>query len=501
MLFPVKHENMTARRWPVITLGLIALNILVFLATHGVMDRQDAALSPVEMHLLVLAARHPELNIPSKARQFVSYVRADDPADWAEMQRPDYLLTDDWDAQMRRINDRDQLQAEMDSVASEYSELTDSSIAQRYAFVPAHPRAIAYLSSTFLHAGWEHLLGNMWFLWLAGFVLEDIWGRPLYLAFYLVAGAVATQLDGWANPGSIGATLGASGAIAGLMGAFLIRFPKLKIRLLWVFDPMVLGGFWRLWVRAYWLLPLWFGMEIYYAKTFGQDDGIAHSAHIGGFAFGALAALAVRHWGWEQKANKVIEEKLTWTAAPEITRASDLMDQGKLDDAAAILDSYLAGHPDSIPAWNLIRTIRWRKGEIPACREAAGRLCTLNLQAGIYDAAWQDYEEFLNTGGEQMPSAVWLELCRIAEGRNDFRRALSEYQRLAVFCPSDRPGLLAQLGAARILLKRLDRPQDSLRFYEAASASAIPHLDLEQEIESGIQETKAANSKSQRVTV
>ena len=118
---------------------------------------------------------------------------------------------------------------EMDSLATEYSKLAASSITQQYAFIPAHPKPIAYISSTFLHGGWLHLIGNMWFLWLAGFVLEDVWGRPLYLIFYFVAGiAVATQLDGWANPGSIVPTLGASGAIAGLMGAFLGALPKIE---------------------------------------------------------------------------------------------------------------------------------------------------------------------------------------------------------------------------------------------------------------------------------
>ena len=173
------------------------------------------------MHVLILAARHPDLTISSKAQQFVADFRAYDPADWAEMQSPDYKAIDDWDAQMRSVDDRDQLQAEMDSIAAEYAKLTASSIEERFAFIPAHPRPIAYLSSIFLHVGWLHLIGNMWFLWLAGFVLEDVWGRPLYLTFYLVAGAAATQLDGWASPGSIAPTLGASGAIAALMGAFL----------------------------------------------------------------------------------------------------------------------------------------------------------------------------------------------------------------------------------------------------------------------------------------
>ena len=113
------------------------------------------------------------------------------------------------------------------------------------------------------------------------------------------------------------------------MGAFLVRFPKLKIRLLW-FD-FGLFGFWPLWVRAYWLLPLWLGMEIYYAKVFAQSDGVAHSAHIGGFVFGALVAVAVRHWGLEHKANEAIEKKITLAIDPAITQASELIEQGKLD--------------------------------------------------------------------------------------------------------------------------------------------------------------------------
>ena len=90
MLFPIKHENMTARRWPVITLGLILLNFLIFLGTHRTMENQEAPLTSVKTHILILAARHPDLTISSEAQQFVAYFQADDPANWAEMQTPDY---------------------------------------------------------------------------------------------------------------------------------------------------------------------------------------------------------------------------------------------------------------------------------------------------------------------------------------------------------------------------------------------------------------------------
>src|SRR5208283_1311318 len=376
MLFPIKHENMTARRWPLVTLGLILVNFAVFLCTHQAMEDQEDPLLSVKAHVLVLAAQHPELTVPSEAQQLVTDFQRYYPADWAKMQNPNNEANEGEDTQIESADDREQLQAEMDSLGTEYSKRKAASITERYAFIPAHPKLIAYISSTFLHGGWLHLIFNMWFLWLAGFVLEDVWGRPLYLVFYLVAGIAATQLDAWANPGSLGASFGASGAIAGLMGAFLICFPKLKIRLVWLFD-FGLFGLWPLWVRAYWLLPLWLGMEIHYGKAVGQSDGVAHWAHVGGFAFGALGSLALRYSGLEHQTNKAIEEKISWTTDSEIHQAGALIENGKLSEAATILNKYLTEKPDSLGALNMIRDIHWERNDIPACRDVARKLCVL----------------------------------------------------------------------------------------------------------------------------
>jgi membrane associated rhomboid family serine protease len=482
---------MKARRWPIITFGLILANFVVFLCTHHTMEDQEDPLQSVKVEVLVLAAQHPELTVPLEAQQLVSDFQRYYPAIWAELQTPNDKAIESRDNTIESADDRDHLQAQMDSLGTEYSRLADASITERFAFIPAHPKLIAYISSNFLHGGWLHLIFNMWFLWLAGFVLEDVWGRPLYLVFYLVAGIAATQLDCWANPGSIAPSYGASGAVAGLMGAFLVRFPKLKIRLLWLFDFGVFG-FWRLWVRAYWLLPLWVAMEIYYGKVSGQRDGVAHWAHVGGFFFGAAVALALRRSGLEHEANKSIEAKISWTTDSEISEASDLIENGKLDEASVILKRYLATKPDSLGAWSLLRTVYWRKNEIPACRDATCKVCELNMRAGMRDAAWQDYEEFLNLGGDNMAPATWLEICRVAEDRRDYKRALSEYQKLAGTYPSEREGLMALIGAARILLTRLDRPDEALRLFQVASSSAVPHLDLEADIEAGLRAAETA---------
>jgi len=95
-----------------------------------------------------------------------------------------------------------------------------------------------------------------------------------------------------------------------------------------------------------------------------------------------------------------------------------------------------------------------------------------------------------------MPAATWLELCKGAEEKLDFERAFSEYQQLARAYPAERQALTAQLSAARLCLKRLNRPQDALAIYQAAAVSPLPHLDWEQHIQAGIKEAKAAMSSS-----
>jgi membrane associated rhomboid family serine protease len=489
MLIPIGHDSMSTRRWPVVTFGLILVNFFVFLGTHWVMEKQDSQLWEVREHILILSALHPQLTMMRNVAEWVDVFKKYEPDDWEQMQNPNYQVIDEWDAHMRQLNDPVALQAEMDSLADQYSHLMATSISQRYGFIPAHPTPFAYLTSNFLHGGWWHLIGNMWFLWLAGFVLEDAWGRRLYLLVYLTAGVVSSQFDAWANPANIGYSIGASGAIAGLMGAFMVRFPKKEIRMTWFFFP-----FHRFWAPAYFVLPAWILLEI--NDAIGPKDGIAHWAHIGGFLVGALAAVGM-HWsGVGHRMDKEIEEQVAWTAEPEIVQAAALMDRRKLNEATSVLEQYLATHPESFAAWNLLRAVYWRTSKVSAYREATGKLCELHLTAHEWEAAWQDYQNFLTVGGETLSPSVCLDFCYMLEERQDFERALNEYEKVVATHASERQSLLAQLGAARICLNRLNRPQDALRFYEAASASAVPHLDLERDIGSGIRQAKIAIAQS-----
>jgi len=155
-----------------------------------------------------------------------------------------------------------------------------------------------------------------------------------------------------------------------------------------------------------------------------------------------------------------------------------------------------------VEACVLLQQAYWRKGDVPAYREAAIRCCQLDLKAREYETAWQTYEDFLNAGGDRskVPAATWLELGRAAEKLENYDRALTEYQKLAAAHPSQRPAVEAQLAAAKIFLKRLNRPQDALKLYEAAAASAVPHLDLEPAINAGVRDARALVPAAQAAT-
>lgn len=145
------------------------------------------------------------------------------------------------------------------------------------------------ISSQFLHGGWLHLLGNLLYLWIFGNNVEDRLGRPGFLLFYLVGGVLAALAQVAIDPGSPIPTIGASGAIAAVLGAYLVFFPGARVT-----SFVFLGFFYQL-VRipALIVLGLWFVLQLMSglgSLGVSQQGGVAFFAHIGGFVFGAVVA-------------------------------------------------------------------------------------------------------------------------------------------------------------------------------------------------------------------
>jgi membrane associated rhomboid family serine protease len=147
---------------------------------------------------------------------------------------------------------------------------------------------ITILTAMFMHGSWSHILGNMVFLWAFGPEIEDAMNPLRYLAFYLGGGLVAMLAQVAASPSSTIPNLGASGAIAAVMGAFLVTYPRDQIRavlIIFVFVRVTL-------IPAALLIGFWFLIQLFHAGSVAavQTGGVAYLAHVGGFVFGAATA-------------------------------------------------------------------------------------------------------------------------------------------------------------------------------------------------------------------
>jgi membrane associated rhomboid family serine protease len=147
---------------------------------------------------------------------------------------------------------------------------------------------ITILTAMFMHASWSHIIGNMVFLWAFGPEIEDAMGRGRYLVFYLLGGLAAMLAQVAADPHSTVSNLGASGAIAAVMGAFIVTYPRDRIKSVLLIFIFVKVTF----IPAALLIGFWFLTQLVHAGTVAhvQTGGVAYLAHVGGFIFGAVTA-------------------------------------------------------------------------------------------------------------------------------------------------------------------------------------------------------------------
>jgi membrane associated rhomboid family serine protease len=165
---------------------------------------------------------------------------------------------------------------------------------QTFGVVPAYFSWPSVLTSMFLHSGWMHVLGNMLYLWIFGDNVEDRFGHGKYLAFYLFCGTVAALGQVAVGPDSVVPMVGASGAIAGVMGAYFVLYPRSRVLtaiFLLIFMDLIE-------IPAIFFLGIWFLMQLFSGVgslgSSSLEGGVAFWAHIAGFATGSLAALAWR---------------------------------------------------------------------------------------------------------------------------------------------------------------------------------------------------------------
>ncbi len=359
MLIPWSHDSSQLRRKPWITYGLVVACLAAFFATWG-MD--DARLGEAEEGLWDAYAyweEHPYL--PANDR----LVRAFGPLDAETVAY--------WEANGGVLPDVLTIEAEAAELFARIAvveENLEGHAWYQYGLVPARPKAVGLVGHMFLHGGLAHLIGNLWFLILAGPYIEDRWGRGLFSAFYLASGLAGAALFVAFQPQFDGPLIGASGAVSGILGAFVVCCRKVRIKFVyWIIFP---GTFTA---PAWVMVPLWFANELASALTATDGSGVAYWAHVGGFTFGTLAALGIRAAGLESKLSSDLGELATDAGHPVLDRTRAFLQAGQIDEAIGQANEAISdGNADELSVRAYMEAIRAGGREHDAPRQLSDHL-------------------------------------------------------------------------------------------------------------------------------
>lgn len=319
-----------------------------------------------------------------------------------------------------------------------------------YAYVPAAPSVSTAFTSMFLHAGWMHLLGNMLFLWIFGDNVEARLGRVGYLTAYLATGFAATLLHGAVDSASAIPGIGASGAISGVQGLYLVLFPRNRVKLFVAMYVMTV-----LHVQALWMILAWFVLQDllpFLLQTSVLGGGVAHAAHLGGFAAGVLLALSLR---------------------PLAARVATDTHVGVLPGGVsartpwASVDPYSAERRTrgSFPSRDVLTA---RPETVAAAPDAASRIQAF-WDAGAYDQASTAFALALGTGRTlNLPEPSYLRICARLYERAHWDEARLGFEGFLRTYPNGRGAPVAAFGLGMILLRRDGDPEAARPYLERA---------------------------------
>ena len=347
MLIPIGHEEDEVRRWPWVSIAVMVLCILVYYLT-GLQESRAEELAGERLGELVeYYYQHPYLEVDEE-------IQAD--AEWwlfgYEYDDGSEEAVDPGEDEAGLFQQQDE-QRELDRLTEEWQNAKNLIPAYRWGVIPNEFELGDVIASMFMHAGLLHLIGNLLFFWLSGPPLEDVWGRPVFAAFYIASGVVGALLWVARYPSSDIPLIGASGAVAGLMGAFMVRFWSAKIRMFYFYFFFGLGIRTGTFLAPAWLmLGLWFTSEVFWATALdsvaGEFGGVANLVHVGGFAFGAATAAVIRHLKTEEEVLRPkIDAKLGEEENTVVEESHNLRQQGRLEEAWELLANEARQNPSN----------------------------------------------------------------------------------------------------------------------------------------------------------
>jgi membrane associated rhomboid family serine protease len=458
-ILPIGLEDSRVNRIPWVSIGIVAVTLLFFLVTWVLRPDFEVREGGPLHQAITYWEQHPHaqpsdatltrLGIKEEAMEAIEESRAAFP-------RPD----DDELAEQS---------ARLEELLLPIAVQVDRDLLRRLAVVPARGfLQIGWLTHIFLHFGWGHLLGNLLFFYVVAAFLEDVWGRPLYLAFYLLGGLVAALCQASLDMGSTTMLVGASGAIAACMGGFAFRFPTRKVGFFYFyllfFRPRT--GFFKL--PAWIWCAFWFASQLVNFLVFRNDSNVAFMAHLAGFGFGFGIAAMIKFSKLEEKvlAPQLEKANAVWKVDPRVERARAAMDGGNRDEAQALFAAVLAEKPDEVEAALALARLELEAGNVAAATQRATRLLARYSTAGEID---QLKYVMLEVGGQidftQLSPALAIRLAELYEA-DDWRLSLRLYD--AAAGGQSMIAAKANLRAGEMLCDRREQFERALAYGKAA---------------------------------
>jgi membrane associated rhomboid family serine protease len=342
--------KISLRNPPVITIFLVLINCMVFLLFQLNENKQyieaeeyyiESGLADIELFKYIdykytaeqresMARLNEKIRREKKRRIYIEMRQ--DQAFMEKLESGDIIAPNDPEYQKWK------------NLRKEYSHRLSKVVTIRFGFKPASPKIITLFTHMFLHGGIGHLVGNMIFLWLVGCFLEMGCGRIYYFTTYIVTGLCAVGMFWLWNINSLNPLVGASGAIAGLMGAFTVLYGSKKIKIFYTIGVY----FDYVQIRAIMLLPLWLGSEAY-QLAFSEISNVAYLAHIGGLLSGALLGFINKKYLGFYKEDAV-EPEPEDEISPLIEKALEHISRLEMEEGTKFLNDVLNKDPENIAA-------------------------------------------------------------------------------------------------------------------------------------------------------
>jgi len=434
--------KISVRNPPIVTIAIVLINCLVwFVLQAGDADKQyEASEFYFTSGLVNIEISHYLAYREGRLREPVE-VMTDDQFD-EETLVQNYLAMQGDDIFQRKLkNDEiitssDPAYPEWKDLKTEYESISSQLTSRRYGFIPQRKSLLTSLTYMFMHASTGHLLGNMIFLWIVGCMLEMGLGRLQYTALYIIGGLFAVWLFWLIYMTSSIPLVGASGAIAGLMGAFAVLFGRKRVKIFYS-----LGFYFNyLKIPAIILLPIWIGNEFY--QLFGGGaTHVAYVAHIGGLIGGALFGIVCLKFALGFN-DEVIADTPADEISPLIEKALTHIAELDLEAGRQLLEKVLAKEPDNIAALtHLFNVYKLDPADDKFHQVTQKLIFELTRSYNTYEKAHQIYSEYIRHAGHpRLSPQLYIQLSMMFAATGHLEKSVKIVTMVLKKVP-DSPGL------------------------------------------------------------